>query len=90
MYTKNCVPIMLNSWSCTVYVLFILFDLCFAQESCYPPGGVAGIVVATIIVTFVVGGLGAAVAFKLWTRKKGESFFLFTTRIFFRHRCLPV
>ena len=68
---------MLYSWSCTIYVLFILFDLCFAQEPCYPPGGVAGIVVATIIVTFVVGGLGTAVAYKLWTRKKGESFFVY-------------
>lgn len=48
------------------------FEVCAAQETCYPPGGVAGIVVATIIVTFVVGGLGAAVAYKLWTRKKGH------------------
>lgn len=71
-------------------MLCILFDLCFAQESCYPPGGVAGIVVATIIVTFVVGGLGAAVAFKLWTRKKGESFFVYNCDFFFKHRCLPV
>lgn len=63
---------MLNSWSCAFCVLFIWFDLCAAQETCYPPGGVAGIVVATIIVTFVVGGLGTAVAYKLWTRKTGH------------------
>lgn len=65
---------MLNSWSCAIYVLFIVFGVCSAQETCYPPGGVAGIVVATIIVTFVVGALGAAVAYKLWTRKTGEWF----------------
>ncbi|GBM46300.1 hypothetical protein AVEN_87995-1 [Araneus ventricosus] len=37
-----------------------------AETTCYPPGGVAGIVVATVIVTFVVGGLGAALLYRYW------------------------
>lgn len=64
-----------------LFVLCLLSKLCAAQETCYPPGGVAGIVVATIIVTFVVGGLGTAVAYKLWTRKKGKCFCLLSSRV---------
>lgn len=42
-----------------------------AQEPCYPAGGVAGIVIATFVVTVVLVGLSLAAAWRLWKRKKG-------------------
>ncbi|GFU37394.1 hypothetical protein TNCV_4273671 [Trichonephila clavipes] len=49
------------------------------EQPCYPPGGVAGIVVATVVVTCVVGGLGAALTHRYWWKPRhssGKPFFL--------------
>ncbi|XP_022242659.1 uncharacterized protein LOC106460276 isoform X1 [Limulus polyphemus] len=41
-----------------------------AKELCYSPGGVAGIVIATFIVTMILCGLVLVAAWYLWKRKK--------------------
>ncbi|GFR12946.1 hypothetical protein TNCT_508241 [Trichonephila clavata] len=43
------------------------------EQPCYPPGGVAGIVVATVVVTCVVGGLGVALTHRYWWKPRHSS-----------------
>ncbi|XP_076315458.1 uncharacterized protein LOC143227989 [Tachypleus tridentatus] len=43
---------------------------CTADELCYSTGEVAGIAIATFIVTLVLGGLGLVVTWYLWKRQK--------------------
>lgn len=53
----------------TVVTGISLWPVCAAQDGCYTAGGVAGIVIATIIVTLIFGGLIAAVARYLWKHR---------------------
>lgn len=53
----------------TVVTGITLWPVCAAEDGCYTAGGVAGIVIATIIVTLIFGGLTAAVARYLWKHR---------------------
>ncbi|GFT82925.1 hypothetical protein NPIL_210591 [Nephila pilipes] len=58
---------------CSLAVLCVLLLLeCVTAEdgSCYTPGGVAGIVIATVVVTLIMGGLAAAFVWYLWKQRK--------------------
>lgn len=53
-------------------VLLLLLECVTAEDgSCYTPGGVAGIVIATVVVTLIMGGLAAAFVWYLWKQRKG-------------------
>ncbi|KAG8188192.1 hypothetical protein JTE90_019469 [Oedothorax gibbosus] len=53
-------------WQPTVLLCCCIFKVVAGAGTCYPPGGVAGIVVATVIVTLVVAALSLAGAWKFW------------------------
>ncbi|CAL1298453.1 unnamed protein product [Larinioides sclopetarius] len=62
-------------WSQAILCVVLLSE-CFwgvlaNDGSCYTSGGVAGIVIATIVVTLVAGGLAAAFVWYLWKQRKG-------------------
>ncbi|GIX85575.1 hypothetical protein CEXT_168721 [Caerostris extrusa] len=55
---------------CVLLLLECLLAVSAADGDCYTSGGVAGIVIATIVVTLVMGGLAAAFAWYLWKQRK--------------------
>ncbi|XP_076318356.1 uncharacterized protein LOC143229638 isoform X2 [Tachypleus tridentatus] len=54
--------------TCFIVWLFVTPG-CVAKDLCYSPGGVAGIVIATFIVTVIICGLILAAAWYFWKRK---------------------
>ncbi|XP_022250115.1 uncharacterized protein LOC106466407 [Limulus polyphemus] len=51
--------------------LWIVVPGCAAEELCYSSGGIAGIVIATFIVTLVLGGVVLAMGWFIWKKKYG-------------------
>lgn len=63
---------------------FVIFVLCLVvlecssavradDMGCYTSGSVAGIVIAAVVVTLVMGGLAAAFIWYLWKKRKGQN-----------------
>lgn len=66
--------VMLPSSVWCVVLLGCCFTCVSAQEdTCYTSGSIAGIVIATVVVTLVTAGLAAAFIWYLWRQRKGKN-----------------